>query len=269
MDLVKAIIFFTIIALDVLIPAHTITRTSYDYASKAQVLGENTIATRSSEIANIYRNLEMNIRAIQNSSDSAKEEKIKKIKAEYLKLINGKQGQIPTATSEAKSHLQNREAEKEKIKKEKEHYKAQLEHIKDVKKRQAILTINTKIASINKNSTDKFNTALNKLGTILTSLSNKVTTLTSTHDTTSLEADILKVRVVLTDAQAEVLAQSSKEYILDLASDEAKLKGSVAPIINTFHKDMYHTHQVVMNAKDEVIKIYKAFHELTLPTPTP
>ena len=251
MDIVKAIIFFTIIALDAFIPAHSISRTSYDYASKPQVLGESTnIATRTSEIKRTIIPKPIELRPISAT------------RASMIKNT------IMTATSEAKKKIQN-EIDKEKVKKEKEHYKSQLEHIKDVKKKQAVQTINTKIASINKNSTDKFNTALGKLTTILTNISNKVVTLKNIHDTTSLEADILETQAILTDAQAEVLTQSSKEYILDLASDEAKLKGSVAPIISTFHKDMYHTHQVVMDAKDAVIKIYKAFYELTLPTPTP
>lgn len=251
MDIVKAIIFFTIIALDVFIPAHTVSRTSYDYVSTPQVLGESTnIATRPSEIRRTILPKPIELRPISAT------------RASVIK------NSTVTATSEAKRKIQY-EIDKERLKKEREHYKSQLEHIKDVKKKQAILTINTKIASINKNSTDKFNTALDKLTTILTNISSKVSSLSNTHDTTSLESDILEVQSVLTDAQAEVLAQSNKEYILDLASDEAKLKGSVAPIISTFHKDMYHTHQVVMDAKDAVIKIYKAFHELTLLTPTP
>src|SRR3990167_8981277 len=152
MDIVKAIIFFTIIAFDVFMPASSISRTSFDYASKPQVLGENTkVATRtseikraiiskplelrptpatgSSEIANIYRNLEMNIKAIQNSSDSAKEEK-----------------------------------------------------------KQTVLTISSKIASINKNVTEKMSSALDKLDTVIKNLINQTATLKSDNkDTLSIE----------------------------------------------------------------------------------
>lgn len=293
MDIVKAIVFFTIIAFDVFIPARSISRTSYDYASKPQVLGENTkIATptseikraimpkpielrptpttRSSEIANIYRNLEMNIRAIQNSSDSAKEEKIKKIKAEYLKLINGKQGQMPTSTSEAKSNFQNREAEMEKIKKEKELFKSQVETIQNAKKKQTVLTISTKIASINKNVTDKMSTALDKLDTILKNLINQTSALKSDNkDTLSIETDTIDAQVALTEAQTEVLAQASKEYVLQISSNEATLKELITPAIVSLNKDINLTHQAVIKVKDAVIKIYKEIYELKLPTPTP
>lgn len=256
MDLVKAIIFFTIIALDVLIPAHTISRTSYDYASKPQVLGKRTnlltpppfaiktfTATRASEI--------------KEGSPSAP-----------LRLRQEIKNSTMTATNEAKKMVQH-EADKEKIRKEKEYYRSQLEHIKDVKKKQVVQTINTKIASINKNSTDRLSAALDKLTSILTSISNKVTLISSTHDTTSLGTDILEAQVTITEAQAEVLTQSSKEYILDIASDEAKLKGSVAPVVTAFHKDMSRTHQFVIDAKEAVIRVYKTFRELKSPTPSP
>lgn len=298
MDLVKAIVFFTIIALDVFIPAHSISRTSYDYASKPQVLGENTTrsdykvatypgqikksitptpfesgtstASRSSEIPNIYRNLEMNIRAIQNSSDSAKEEKIKKIKEEYLKLINGKQAQIPGATDEAKRNIPNKVTEMEKISKEKELFKSRVETIRDVKKKQTVLTISTKIASINKSVTDKMNTALEKLDTALKNLINQTATLKNNNkDTLSIETDIVDAQVALTEAQTEVLAQASKEYVLQISSDEATLKESISPVIVSLNKDINLTHQAVIKAKDAVIKIYREISELKLPTPTP
>lgn len=339
MDIVKAIIFFTIIALDIFIPAHTISRTSYDYASKPQVLGESTesaairneevkkalgcdyettcadfcsklenkkkcvefftrtkistsgmniakqikktitptpfesktsTATQSSEAASVYRNLEMNIRAIQNSSDSAKEEKIKKIKEEYLKLINGKQAQISSATDEAKRKILNRVAEMEKISKEKELFKSKVETIRDAKKKQTVLTISTKIASINKNVTDKMNTALEKLDTVLKNLINQTARLKNdSKDTLSIETDTVDAQVALTEAQTEVLAQASKEYVLQISSDEATLRESISPVIVNFNKDINLTHQAVIKAKDAVIKIYREISELKLPTPTP
>jgi len=293
MDLVKAIIFFTIIAFDAFIPAHSISRTSLDYASKPQVLGENTKiatrtseikravipkpvelkptpATRSSEIANIYNNLKMNIRAIQNSSDSAKEEKIKKIKAEYVKLINGKQSQISIATGEAKSNVQNREAEIEKVKKEKELFKSRVETIQNARKKQTVLTISTKIASINKSATDKMNTALDKLDTILKNLINQTAKLKSDNkDTLNIETDTVDAQVALTEAQTEVMIQANKEYVLQISSSEATLKESISPMIISLNKDITHIHQTVIKVKDTVVKIYKEIYELKLPTPTP
>ena len=293
MDIVKAIIFFTIIAFDVFMPASSISRTSFDYASKPQVLGENTkVATRTSEIkranipkslelrptpatgssetANIYRNLEMNIKAIQNSSDSAKEEKIKKIKEEYLKLINGKQAQIPNATDEAKRNIPNKVLEMEKISKEKELFKSRVETIRDAKKKQTVLTISSKIASINKNVTEKMSSALDKLDTVLKNLINQTATLKSDNkDTLSIETDTVDAQVALTEAQTEVLAQASKEYVLQISSDEATLKESISPMIASLNKDINLTHQSVIKAKDAVIKIYREISELKLPTPTP
>ncbi|MBI4973603.1 hypothetical protein HZC27_03270 [Candidatus Roizmanbacteria bacterium] len=339
MDLVKAIVFFTIIAFDVFIPAHSISRASSNNASKPQVLGESTesarirneevrkalgcdyettcadfcsktennrkcvefftktkistsgmnvvkqtkktmtptpfesktsTATRSSEIANIYRNLEMNIRAIQNSSDSAKEEKIKRIKEEYLKLINGKQAQIPNATDEAKRNIPNKVLEMEKISKEKELFKSRVETIRDAKKKQTVLTISSKIASINKNVTDKMSTALDRLDTILKNLINQTATLKSENkDTLSIETDTVDAQVALTEAQTEVLAQASKEYVLQISSNEATLKESISPMISGLNKEINLVHQSVIKAKDSVIKIYREISELKLPTPTP
>lgn len=251
MDLVKAIIFFTIIAFDVFIPAHSISRTSYDYASKPQVLGENTnVASRTSEIRRTILPKPIELRPISAT------------RASVIKNT------IMTATSEAKNRIQY-EIDKEKIKKEKEHYKSQLEHIKDVKKKQVVQTINTKITSINKNSTDKLNAALDKLTSILTGISNQVTLISNTHDTTGLETDILEAQVTITEAQTDVLAQASKEYVLQISSNEATLKESISPVIVSFNKDINLTHQAVIKAKDAVVKIYKEIYELKLPTPTP
>ena len=99
MDIVKAIIFFTIIALDAFIPAHSISRTSYDYASKPQVLGESTnIATRTSEIKRTIIPKPIELRPISAT------------RASMIKNT------IMTATSEAKNRIQN-EIDKEKVKK--------------------------------------------------------------------------------------------------------------------------------------------------------
>jgi hypothetical protein len=233
MDLVKAFIFFSLVAFDTLVPASSVSRISLNYPSRTQVLGENTrviTATRASEIKESIKNPTM------------------------------------TASGEARKKIQH-EIEREKTKKERDQYKSRLEHIKDMRKKQAIMAISNKIALINGSLTSKLKSTLDTLTAALTNMSSKTSSLAGTYNTTHVETAITKAQTLLTDTQARVLAQASREYVLDLASDEAQLKGSVTPIINAFHQDMYHTHQAVIEARDEVVKVYKALHELISVTP--
>ena len=111
---------------------------------------------------------------------------------------------------------------------------------------------------------------MDKLDTVLKNLINQTATLKSDNkDTLSIETDTVDAQVALTEAQTEVLAQASKEYVLQISSDEATLKESISPMIASLNKDINLTHQSVIKAKDAVIKIYREISELKLPTPTP
>lgn len=139
---------------------------------------------------------------------------------------------------------QIREKTKEEIQALRIQFRQRVQTIKDARKKALTQKIDTDIATANAKHTNRFNEVLTKLQRIL----DKITP--DAKDTKTL-SDIKTAQTAVDVAKSAVLAQTAKEYTIEI-TDETTLKKNVGATISQFRSDLMQTFKIVMDAKQAV-----------------
>lgn len=145
-----------------------------------------------------------------------------------------------------------------------EEFKEKLQEIKNEKKRALVERIDTKISSVNTNRTTQMSTVLEKLNSILSRLIEKVNTAKTAggNETTLAEVAITQAQSALSTAKASVASQASKQYDIQVSSEEGVLRTNVGSTVSQFEKDLRTTHKTVVDAKQALMSVIKELSKL-------
>jgi len=191
-----------------------------------------------------------------------KEEEMNKLRIENAKSIKIKQELLKKElNASAGSGL--KESEKQRIEEKHKQYETKIKQIHDEKKKQAVMSIDSKISQTSRKMTDKMNEVIGKLNTLLTSLNTQITSLKSQGvNVSDAERASIEAQTAIINAQTAVINQIKKTYTLQIPNEESKLKESVGGVVSILNKDLGATYKAVSDAKEAVTKTYKEISRL-------
>ena len=136
-------------------------------------------------------------------------------------------------------------------------FRQRILQIQDEAKQKAIERIDNKIQVTNQSITDRFADILENLESINTRIESKSQELQAAgKDTQSLDQAIDKSTEAITTAKAAVKTQASKDYIIDIQSDDT-LKASATQTVSSFRTDINELRTQITEARSDVISAAK------------
>lgn len=133
-------------------------------------------------------------------------------------------------------------------------FKKNIKLFRDQAKAEIAQRIDGKILSVNLERTNKLADALDKLQSVLDRIEQKGQDAKAQgKDTSVLDAAIVNAKTAIASAQALVLSQAGKQYVIN-ATGEATLKSEVGSIVRSFRTDLAGVHKSVVDAKHSVKK---------------
>ncbi len=136
-------------------------------------------------------------------------------------------------------------------------FRQRLLQVQDTSKQKALERIDNKIQVTNQSVTDRFTDILEDLESINTRVESKAKELsTSGKDTQALEGAIADATSALSAAKAAVRVQSSKDYTIEIGSDET-LKSQATQTVASFRTDISTLRDQIEEAKTDVVNAAK------------
>lgn len=183
-------------------------------------------------------------------------------KEAFEKMRMEKRQALENLRSEQKEKIQNLQEEmRAKREEAMERYKAQralfeqkIQTIKDERRKEIVERVDSRILERNTKYTNRMSEILEKLKAILKRVSEKGAVLKSEgKDTSALDRAIASANTAISDAEAAVVAQAGKEYVITIGT-ETTLKTTVGSVVSTFRSDISAVHKTVIAAKQAVMK---------------
>src|SRR5258708_2782224 len=136
--------------------------------------------------------------------------------------------------------------------------KLRLQQFKDQKKASKVSDFSSMLNKINQNRTDMMVKHLDLMGQILDKVDKRVTEASSSgQNTASASAVLVSARTAVTTARNAVIAQSQKDYTIDVSS-ESTARNDAKVVSDKLHADLLSTYKLVTAAKQAVISAIRS-----------
>ncbi len=158
---------------------------------------------------------------------------------------------------------------KDKMSAARDAFKEKLATIKDQTKQARLTNIDSRISEMNQKKTTEMAKHLERFSTVLSKISSRAASLKASGKvTTALDSDIASAQAAIDAAKAAILAQSAKDYVVNVTT-EAALKGAASTAIKTFFTDIKAVYDKVIAAQKAVQKAYQTLNQLSNTAVTP